>query len=84
MKMTKTECSRVVRVTGIPDRKKMGLMGEMDIEFHYVLSPGSSILDHAVTLDSVVIPAIIRAINGKKKGKKAKSGGYTVLENVEA
>jgi hypothetical protein len=55
--------TRTIKLTGIPDIGK-GLLTELTITVNYTQEPNDGrVLDKAVTLDSVVIPEIIRAIN---------------------
>lgn len=61
---TITGHNRTIRITGIPDPKGEGFLPELTITVNYVQQPneGGSVYK-AVTLDGVVIPAIIEALN---------------------
>lgn len=61
--------NRTLRLTGIEgDRRKCGVLPELTITISYVNDDGHGIYK-AITLDNVVIPAIIKALNRQRKGK---------------
>jgi hypothetical protein len=54
--------NRTIRLTGLPGTN--GTLTELTITVNYTNTPNDgSTLDKAVTLDSVVIPELLRAIN---------------------
>lgn len=62
-----TEHNRTIRLTEIPDPDDKRLLPELTITINYIQGDGVPILDKAVTLDSVVIPLIIEAINSHRQ-----------------
>jgi hypothetical protein len=61
---TQTDHNRTIRLTGIPDPHKKDLLAELDITVGYKTHYNDDqVVVKAITLDSVVIPAIITALN---------------------
>lgn len=54
--------NRTIRITEIPEHPHRYL-SEMSITIGYLREGDGSIIDKAVTLDNVIIPAIIEALN---------------------
>lgn len=81
--------NRTIKLTGIPDPEGKGLLSELTITVNYTygFNDADKVVDRAVTLDSVVIPEIIRAINncgqldGFFRGMTTKEGNREVCEN---
>lgn len=71
MKATHNPGERTITITEIPTVREnlKNLPDTLKISINYVSGPNESILDKAISLDGIVIPAIVEALNRKTRKK---------------
>lgn len=76
MKATRNPGERTITITGIPTSLEDGhrpalknLPDTLKISITYVVGPNETVLDKAISLDNIVLPAIVEALNRRTRKK---------------
>jgi hypothetical protein len=85
MKATHEKGSRTIKLTDLPTTRDdgqrpplTGLPASLEISIGYTSRDPSTILDKAISLDGIVIPAIVAALNRRPPRKTGKVRGPSI------